>query len=261
MRIALLLAGSVGLVGCARSAVDPPQVARAAPVAHAHAAEPHWAYDGKEGPAAWGTLASEYRQCTIGHEQSPVAIALDSSEPSALPPLAFHYGTTAVDEVNNGHTIQEQLVAGASLELAGTRYRLEQFHFHHPSEHTLDGVHYPLEIHFVHRSESGALLVVGVMVGEGAEHQALGVLFDRLPHDHESLRLSVDTAQLLPADHRYVTYAGSLTTPPCTEGVTWVVLTKPITASAAQLQRFATLFPHNNRPVMPLEGRRVRAQL
>lgn len=260
-RMSLRFAISVlGSVGCARSAVDAehrPRVAHAAPEAH----HPHWAYDGTEGPAAWGTLASEYRQCATGHRQSPIALALDASELSSLPPLAFHYGPTEVDEVNTGHTIQEQTLVRESVELSGRSYRLEQFHFHHPSEHTLDGVHYPLEIHFVHRSAAGALLVVGVLVGEGAEHAALGVLFDKLPHDHESIRLSIDTATLLPDDHHYVTYAGSLTTPPCTEGVTWDVLRTPITASAEQLQRFATLFPHNNRPVMPLDGRRVRVQL
>ena len=143
----------------------------------------------------------------------------------------------------------------------GTRFELEQFHFHHPSEHTLDGAHYPLEVHFVHHGPTGALLVLGVLVTEGAPNPALRVLFDHLPHGHDATRLSIDPELLIPADRHYLTYDGSLTTPPCTEGVTWIVLATPITASAAQIQAFSALFPHNNRPVMPLHGRRLRGNL
>lgn len=252
-RLAAMLAAAASLTACVHASHDD-----APPPAEHHAA-PHWDYEGPAGPTAWGTLAPEYRSCAGGHRQSPIDLDIAHAEAAALPPLTVHYGATAAVEVNNGHTIQDQLPPGEWVELGGTRYQLEQFHFHHASEHTLNGAHFPLEVHLVHRSATGALLVVGVLVAEGAEHPALRVLFDRIPHDHESTRLSIDPEILLPDERRYVTYEGSLTTPPCTEGVTWVVLTSPVAASADQIQRFSALFPNNSRPVRPLEGRHVRA--
>lgn len=218
---------------------------------------PNWAYEGGAGPPAWGSLSGGYRACSSGQHQSPVNIEPEHAEPAHIPALAVHYRSTPSTEVNNGHTIEDDVPPGDFIEFGSTRFELQQFHFHHPSEHTLDGAHFPLEIHFVHRSDSGAKLVVAVFVAEGAEHPTLHTLFEHLPHGHEAIRLFANPASLLPKDWRFVEYEGSLTTPPCSEGVTWLVMTTPISASADQLREFAALFPHNNRPLMPLNGRHL----
>jgi carbonic anhydrase len=219
----------------------------------------HWAYEGTAEPSAWGSLSPEYRRCTSGDAQSPVDLDVEHVESAALPAFVVHYGTTRTTEENNGHTIQDWVQPGDYVRLNGTRFELEQFHFHHPSEHTLNGVRFPLEVHLVHRSSSGALLALGVLVAEGQEHSLLRVLFDDLPEGHEQRKFTIDPAALLPANNHYILYEGSLTTPPCTEGVTWIVLTEPLSASPEQIHRFAALFPHNNRPLMPLNGRPLRA--
>ena len=239
-----LLGALLGLGACARGSHE-----------EAHA---HWAYEGHGQPSEWGSLSSEYRSCALGHAQSPVDLDLAHLEPTGLPPLVIRYGTTHATEVNNGHTIQDSVEPGDFVQLDGIRYELEHFHFHHPSEHTLNGVHFDLEIHLVHRSASGALLVLGVLVAEGEEHPLLRVLFDHLPRGHEQQHFMIDPAALLPAKNHYIVYEGSLTTPPCTEGVTWIVLTEPLFASRDQIEAFAALFPHNNRPLMPLNGRHLR---
>jgi carbonic anhydrase len=217
----------------------------------------HWAYGDGDGPPAWGELSAEYRGCSAGRHQSPVDIKASSLPATNLPRLAIHYGPRSSTEENNGHTIQDTLAPGDFIAFGDARFDLEQFHFHHPSEHTLNGTHFPLEIHFVHHGPSGQRLIVAVFVTEGPEHPVLHSLFERLPHGYDAIKLSADPAPLLPAEKRYVEYEGSLTTPPCTEGVTWVVMTTPVYASADQIQRFAALFPHNNRPLMPLNGRQL----
>lgn len=231
----------------------------AAPPAHGHA---HWDYE-REGPATWGALSDEYRACLAGRAQSPIDLSLAGLEHRALPLLEPHYSATVVREIDNGHTIQDEVPQADTtkewIAFGPERYRLQQFHYHHPSEHTLDGKHFPLEIHLVHKSERGKLLVVGVLVGEGAAHPTLETLFRTLPAQHEALELTCDPATLMPPTLGYLTYEGSLTTPPCTEGVTWVVLATPIQASADQLARFAERFQHNNRPTQPRADRAVRA--
>jgi len=219
--------------------------------------EPHWSYEGADGPTHWGDLSASYRACATGRAQSPIDIDLSHADHAALPPLHAHYHATAATEIDNGHTIQDNVAPGDSIELGGTRYELEQLHVHQPSEHLLAGRRYPLELHLVHRAASGALLVVGVMVEEGGANPALGELIAHLPHRNAVEHLTIDPSPLLPTDRHYATYDGSLTTPPCTEGVTWVVLTSPIHASRAQLDRVARAVHDNARPVMPLAGRHV----
>lgn len=219
----------------------------------------HWDYTGRAGPATWGALSPAYRRCTAGRSQSPIDLDPEHADHARLPALDVHYGKTTVLELDNGHTIEDDVPPGLYVELGGERYELRQFHFHHPSEHTIHGEHFPLEVHFVHRGPRGRLLVLGVLIAEGAAQPALGLLFHHIPHDHETVRLAIDPAQLLPADRRYLIYAGSLTTPPCTEGVTWIVLATPIAASADQLARFHAVFPNNSRPLMPRNARPVRA--
>lgn len=218
----------------------------------------HWAHAGKHGPAHWGEVAAT---CRIGQQQSPVNIHTQKAKKGTLPALAVHWDKATGEVVNNGHTIQVNLTPGSYLELDGTRYDLAQFHFHTPSEHQLNGKSGPLEIHFVHKTAEGKLAVVGVMVKTGAESAPLKPLFANLPATQEvKNQLEVDPAALLPAKLEYFTYQGSLTTPPCSEGVRWMVLETPIAASKAQIAAFRKLFPQNARPIQPLHARTIELE-
>ena len=161
--------------------------------------------------------------------------------------------------MNTGHTVQVNVDPGSGITLDGTRYELLQFHFHHASEHTVAGVQLPMEMHLVHRSDRGAFAVVGVLLGEGAANEALAPIWARIPShagSAEALPDAVEVAALLPEPRTAWRYRGSLTTPPCTEGVAWIVMSEPVTLSAAQIRAFGALYARNFRPVQPL-GRRT----
>jgi carbonic anhydrase len=218
----------------------------------------HWAYQGKLGPAHWGEVAPT---CGIGQQQSPVNINTRRVKKGTLPPLDVHWSKASGEVVNNGHTIQVDLPPGSYLDLGGTRYELAQFHFHTPSEHQLDGKAWPMEVHFVHKTAEGKLAVVGVMVKSGAENATLKPLFANLPAGEDAKnQVEIDPAALLPGKLEYFTYDGSLTTPPCSEGVHWMMLERPISASDAQIRAFRKLFPHNARPIQPLHARVVELE-
>jgi carbonic anhydrase len=176
-------------------------------------------------------------------------------------PLRFGYAASAGSVVNNGHTIQVDLVEAGALALDDGAYRLLQFHFHTPSEEQIDGQYHPLVAHLVHRSEQGKLAVVAVLFKIGQENAALKPVFDNLPAKPGAKNLlarPLDAATLLPADRAHYAFAGSLTTPPCSEGVRWHVLKTPVELSATQLQAFSTLYGMNARAVQPLNGRQIR---
>jgi carbonic anhydrase len=218
----------------------------------------HWGYAGKHVLAHWGEVAPT---CQIGQQQSPVNIQTQRAKKGTLPALAVHWDKATGEVVNNGHSIQVNLPPGSYLELDGTRYELAQFHFHTPSEHQLNGKAWPLEIHFVHHTAEGKLAVVGVLVKTGAENAALKALFGNLPATQEvKNQLEVDPTALLPAKLEYFTYEGSLTTPPCSEGVHWMVVEGPIAASKAQVEAFRKLFPQNARPIQPLHARAIELE-
>jgi carbonic anhydrase len=217
----------------------------------------HWEYSGEGGPEHWGEIDTAYEACGTGKEQSPIDIANAAAED--LPDIAFSYENTAVNILNNGHTIQVNYDANSSIEYEGTTYNLKQFHFHSPSEHELDGSLTAAEMHLVHQSDAGAYAVVGVMIQEGAENPAFADVWANLP-DHETeaetvAGITVNAADLLPASRTYYNYPGSFTTPPCTEGVTWLVLTTPITMSADQIAAFHDIIGNNNRPAQPINDR------
>ncbi len=221
-------------------------------------AQAHWGYEGAEGPEHWGSLDPGFAACSDGREQSP--IDLTGAEPGALSEIAFDYAPSPISILNNGHTIQVDYQPGSAIVLDGTRYGLVQFHFHHRSEHTVDGADFPLEMHLVHASADGALAVVGVFLEEGEANEALAPVWRGLPAEPGPAAIiegSLDANALLPERRTTWRYAGSLTTPPCTEGVSWLVMTDPVTASSEQIEAFRTLFPVNNRPVQPLNGRRL----
>ncbi len=222
------------------------------------AAGPHWGYGGGLGPDHWGSLDPGFAVCSNGREQSP--IDLTGAEREALSEIGFEYAPSQISIGNNGHSIQVDYQAGSGIVLDGTRYGLVQFHFHHRSEHTVDGADFPLELHLVHADNDGALAVVGVFLEEGAANEALAPVWRHLPAKAGPTALvagTVDAAALLPERRTTWRYAGSLTTPPCSEGVSWLVLTEPVTASREQIEAFSAVFPVNNRPVQPLNGRRL----
>jgi len=224
-----------------------------------HAEQTHWGYKGENGPTAWGALSADYVLCAEGKQQSPIDIAAGSTED--LPEIAFDYRPAELSIVNNGHTIQVNYAAGSSIEVAGAAYQLLQFHFHAPSEHTINGKHSALEMHLVHQNADGALAVVGVMINSGQTNQQFAPVWGELPRKADEARrfenLSINADNLLPDERKYYTYDGSLTTPPCSEGVTWFVLQSPIEMSESQITTFEDIIRDNNRPVQSLNGREI----
>jgi len=224
-----------------------------------HAA-PHWSYEGHGGPAEWGHLSDNFAACEQGKEQSP--INLSNPTPAKLAAFAVQYAATPLTVVNNGHTIQVNIPEGSgnSLTLDGDRYDLLQYHFHHPSEHTVDGKPAPMEVHLVHKNaKTGALAVLGMMMVPGAANPTIAAIWEAMPKAEGPAKtvagVSLNPETLLPAKRTFLRYEGSLTTPPCSEVVHWVNLKDPISVSQAQLDQFSALFPLNARPVQPLNRR------
>lgn len=220
---------------------------------------PHWTYEGAHGPAHWNTLAPDFKECSLGHAQSPIDIRGAKIDKNA-PELVFHYEAQPLRIINNGHTVQVNEVAG-TLDIGGHVYKLAQFHFHTPSEERIQGRAYDMVAHLVHKDDAGKLAVVAVLFKAGQENPALTPVLTNMPvatgpeHLVDSLRYNA--ADLLPAAHGYYHFMGSLTTPPCSEGVSWYVLKTPVTVSATQLKQLHRLYNHNNRPVQALNGRDV----
>ena len=218
--------------------------------------KPHWSYQGEGGPEHWGKLSDDYQVCGLGTQQSPVDLA-DTAGADLSPP-ALTWPVSGGKVINNGHTIQVNLPKGGSLALDGRRFSLLQFHFHHPSEHLIDGRAYGMEVHFVHASESGDLAVVGAMIEPGTEHPALAAVWSAMPKTaggEADLAREIDPVSFLPGDNRIYRYAGSLTTPPCSEIVAWTVYRTAIQASPQQIAAFAALFPNNARPAQAINRR------
>ena len=194
--------------------------------------------------------------CATGKQQSPVEL---SGAPGLGPKIQLEYWPSPIHTVHNGHTVEVQYDPGSSLILDGKRYALKQFHFHHPSEHTVDGKSYPLELHLVHKSDDGKLAAVGILIAEGAPNRWLQPILADLPRPGETREPTarVNAADLVPPSRVFLHYAGSLTTPPCSEGVSWFVLRTPIEMSADQIAALTKLLGDNHRPIQPLNGRPV----
>lgn len=219
----------------------------------------HWSYMGIEGPAHWAMLTPAYRTCEAGDRQSPINI--DRTQPAQHhATIEFRYATSRVFEVNNGHTIQVSHESGCEIGLGDQAYRLRQFHFHVPSEHHVHGTAFPMEMHLVHQDTEGRVVVVAVLMQTGAKTHVLNALWEWLPAQigkTVSLPLDLNIGELLPKTPRYFSYFGSLTTPPCTEGVRWVILQEPVEISEEDVRRFVDIVGYNARPVQSLEGRDV----
>ena len=219
--------------------------------------EKHWTYSGDEGPEHWGDLSPDFGACASGKNQSP--IDLFGGMDADLPELIFDYKSSSViDEINNGHTIQENLRPGNFVTIRGQRYQALQFHFHSPSEHHVNGESFPMEVHIVHANEAGALAVIGIMFKIGDRNPLLDQLESFRPSYLPPNTEPVDYNAIISTRSEYFTYSGSLTTPPCTEGVLWVVLENPINASEEQIRKFFDTFGFNtNRPIQPHNARIV----
>lgn len=230
-------------------------------IASASAYASHWSYEGEGAPEHWGALDEAYKTCQSGMNQSPVNI--DSTIKAHLTPLKTHYIDGPVTLTNNGHTIQavEKPDTADTIMLDNQAWALQQFHFHAPSENTIHGKKFDMEMHLVHKNAEGALTVVAVMFDKGAANAELDKLWGIMPGQAEqsaTLETKLDLNKLLPKNKTYWRFSGSLTTPPCSEGVTWIVLKNPMTLSAAQLEKFTHTMHHdNNRPVQSLHGRVV----
>lgn len=215
-----------------------------------------WGYEGDSAPETWGTC---FDNCS-GSSQSPVNIAQFNVDEELLP-LEFNYHSSPIHLVNNGHTLEFEYHGGSVLIYNETAYELIQFHFHTVSEHQVDGSSFPMEIHLVHKKNEHELAVVSLLVEVGAENQFLQAFADHLPAESgEILHLAttVNIEDLLPEDKSYYTYQGSLTTPPCSEVVTWIIIQQPVQASQEQINKFSQILNGNYRPVVDLGNRLIR---
>ncbi|MEX8518702.1 MAG: carbonic anhydrase [Leptothrix sp. (in: b-proteobacteria)] len=236
----------------------------AAALAAAHrvgldAHERHWSYGGETGPAAWAELKPSFATCATGQRQSPIDIR--GGLKVDLEPIKFDYRPTGFNVIDNGHTVQANLGLGNSIEVNGRRYELLQFHFHRPSEERINGRQYEMVVHLVHKDPEGRLAVVAVLLEQGRAHPIVQVVWNSLPlekNEELTAPAPLDPSLLLPEDRRYYTYMGSLTTPPCSEGVLWLVLKQPVSLSPDQLALFARLYPMNARPTQRASDRLIK---
>ncbi len=217
-----------------------------------------WGYEGDIGPSSWGNLSQEFAVCQTGQKQAPIDIPAISATTSGAS-IQTNYKPAQAEIVNNGHTIQINLTNGEGANLNGVDFKILQFHLHTPGEEKVDGTTYPLNAHLVHKNSDGKFAVIGIFFKEGTENASLKSIFSVMPaHEgQQSLNENFDASDLLPDTLSYYQYEGSLTTPGCTEGVTFYILKKPVEMSTAQLNQFKKIFPMNARPVMPLNGRTI----
>jgi carbonic anhydrase len=225
----------------------------------------YWSYEGASGPEHWGDLDPAYALCKSGTEQSPIDI--QNTEKTTLPVLRFEYKNGPLEYlINNGYTIRvnyhDAPGSGNFLVVGAKRYHLTQFHFHRPSEEYVRGKQYDMVAHLMHESSDGGVVGVAVLMKSGGANATVQQIWAHMPvtkGDEQDVRgVEVNPAGLLPRDTGYYEYAGSLTAPPCTESVMWFVLKTPVDIPASQIQAFAKLYPHDVRPIQPLNGRVVK---
>ncbi len=229
---------------------------------------PHWTYEGTTDAAHWGELEKDFVTCKLGKEQSPINIETTKATKSVLPAIDFHYVASNAEMTNNGHTIQINLPSGNNInngnsnhiKLGKDAYHLAQFHFHTPSEEKINGKNYPLVAHLVHKNAEGKLAVVALLFKEGKENKVLKNIFDALPEKEGTVSklANFNPAGMLPKNQTYYAFMGSLTTPPCSEGVRWQVLQQTEELSKKQIAAFHRLYKMNARPTQALNGRVVQ---
>jgi carbonic anhydrase len=246
-RLLLIIIFLIGAVGDAWAADEP--------------APSHWGYEGQESAAHWGMLGPAYMACEAGSHQSPINVSMPRHA-QQQERLVFQYQSGLVQALDNGHTIQVSVPPGNALHLNGRTYFLSQFHFHDPSEHHVDGRTYPMEIHLVHQNKKGHIVVLAAFIETGPTNQSLAELWTMLPTKagEQGPEHTFNPRALLPPGTHHVSYHGSLTTPPCNEGVQWIVLRDPVTMSAQQVEQFVSVIGHNARPIQPLHERQIREE-
>ncbi len=220
-----------------------------------HSAE--WGYSQENGPDLWGEMTPDYQVCQMGKQQSPIDLDV-AVHTESIGSLQFTYHSTKLHITNNGHTILLHVDRDNSITLDNKKFDLLQFHFHHPSEHTVKGKSYPMELHLVHRDAEGELAVLAVFLKEGKENRGLQPIWKDLPktkNPEHTISGSVNLIELLPPEKKAYRYFGSLTTPPCSEIVNWIVFEEPVEVSTQQLNAFANIFPQNARPVQQRNNR------
>jgi carbonic anhydrase len=249
---------------------EAPSTQEQQPIASTSARPVHWGYEGEDGPTNWASLSPVYALCGNGQQQSPINIVKSDAKGGAL--WRLDYKTTSLriahnehmeDIIDNGHTIQVTVDEGSTFTFNDKVYALKQFHFHTPSEHTIDGQHAPMEMHMVHQSDDNSLAVVGILFQEGKEiNKNFEKIIANLPAAKgESKHITDVNLELqvhLPADNYAYHYTGSLTTPPCSENVQWLVLRDPVYLTADQIHAFSSRIGPNNRPTQSLNDRQVK---
>lgn len=234
-----------GCVACARLAIASNSSIR-------------WSYEGDRGVAHWGDLSRGYQVCSTGTQQSP--IDLGNAISAQLEPIKLDWKKSSGTMLNNGHTIQIDVAPGNMLTYGGKVYELQQFHFHAPSEHLIDGRSFPMELHFVHRlAATGELAVLAVFLAPGGEKGHYGAIANVFPNEEGRMieLQNIDLKALLPPNLDYLTYAGSLTTPPCSEIVTWLVAKTPLLVDEMDIKQFTLLYHNNARPIEPVNRRLI----
>jgi carbonic anhydrase len=222
-----------------------------------------WSYEGATGPEHWGDLDPAYAACKVGKEQSPIDIR--DAKKADLPAVRFEYKSGPLRIINNGYTAARVNYApgnGNLLIVGDKRYELTQFHFHRPSEEYIHGKPYDMVAHLLHEASDGKVAAVAVLLKSGSANATIQQIWEHMPKtqgkEEEIAGVEVNPAGLLPHDSAYYTYPGSLTAPPYTEGITWFVLKTPVDISAEEINAFAKLYPHDVRPLQPLNGRVVK---
>lgn len=224
--------------------------------AHGHA---HWSYTGEGGPERWAQLNPEFAACGKGTRQSPIDIR--DGIAVQLDPVLFDYRPTNFKVIDNGHTVQVNVSPGNSIEVVGRRFELVQFHFHRPSEERINGRQFDMVAHLVHKDTEGRLAVVAVLLDRGSAQPIVQSIWNNLPlekNEEVPARTQIDLTDLLPIERSYFTYMGSMTTPPCNEGVLWMVMKQPVGIAPDQIGVFSRLYPMNARPVQASAGRLIK---
>ncbi len=227
-------------------------------VALAEGGKAQWGYIGDTGPENWGTLDPAFRMCAEGKNQSPVD--LRGFVESELEPLKFAYRAGSTEILNNGHAIQVNYAPGSTLKVGGHQFELKQIHFHAPSESTIEGRSFPMEAHLVHADREGNLAVVAVMYEEGDANARMAELWKKMPAQkgQRNALAAGSVEELMPKNRDYYRFNGSLTTPPCSEGVRWLVLKTPVEVSKEQVEEFERVMRHpTNRPLQPINARPI----
>jgi carbonic anhydrase len=240
-RSIIISAFLISIIGC-KTKVEEPQ-----PASHWDYEHPDWQNEG-------------YTDCG-GKVESPINIDTSKTIKAHLPSITFNYNPFNFTIVDNGHTIQVINTGTNQLTLDGTKFDFKQFHFHHTGEHAINGIKGDLELHLVHSDPiTGNLMVLAVVIKEGAANTTIDKIWNNIPAVKEkevATNVSINLNDLLPTDKKYYTYTGSLTTPPCTDGIEWVILKQPVTMSKEQIETFTHLYENNARPLQPLNNRYV----